>query len=91
MSKLTCSDIYKVAIEMSNQLHFRIYDRKNIPLFEAEVVSHLLFEAKVDRKSADGFSLSLLPYFNTYGTGKQKGKVMASPASIVASGSPQGP
>ena len=70
MSKLTCSDIYKVAIEMSNQLHFRIYDRKNIPLFEAEVVSHLLFEAKVDRKSADGFSLSLLPYFNTNGTGK---------------------
>ena len=35
-------------------------------------------------------SLSLLPYFNTNGTGKQKGKVMASLASIVASEEPPG-
>lgn len=59
-SELTGTDIHKVAIEMSNQLHYRIYDKKNIPLFDAQVVSHLFFEVKVERKSADDFSLFCL-------------------------------
>ena len=89
MSELTCTDIYKVAIEISNQLHFRIYDRKNIPLFDAQVVSHLFFEIKVERKNADDFSLFSLISTAT-GTGKQKGKGMASLASTAASEEPPG-
>ena len=89
MSELSRTDIYKVAIEISNQLHFRTYDRKNIPLFDAQVVSHLFFEIKVERKSADDFSLFSLISTAT-GTGKPKGKGMASLASTAASKEPPG-